>query len=298
MPSASCANFSSSAVYGCRSGWPSRAGCSFQPCAPSYMCTDLWFCTWTSKRVLSGRFISRTKGRAAPGTLPLSMCPAQAMVSILCQASSPPLAATFFSTICAAVIPGVIPGAGSGALASAGSARQAARSESAVRIMMARLVSRRGGHRQPGLGELGVRQRLVDCDVLDGHLVRLPAAFDHGLQDARHLQPVFGLVVAVIDRHVAHPPVEPVGVAVDLPLQESGRVDPHVAHRAIFEGELEPVARMALDRLGPVERDLGALAGGIDQRPVEFRPVCRLAGLLRGERFDLVAPQEWPQLPA
>src|SRR5512139_456622 len=214
MPSASCANFSSSAVYGCRSGWPSRVGCSFQPCDPSYMRTDLWFCTWTSKRVLSGRFISRTKGRAAPGTLPLSMCPAQAMVSILRQASSPPRAATFFSTICAAVISGavisgVIPGAESGAPASAGSARQAARSESAVRIMTARLVTRRGGHRQPGLGELGVRQRLVDRDVLDGHLVGLPAAFDHGLEDARHLQTVFGLVVAVEDRHVAHPPVQP-----------------------------------------------------------------------------------------
>src|SRR5512146_2403400 len=135
------------------------------------------------------------------------------------HASSPPLAATFFSTICAALSSGS---------ACNWSAYTAVATQTTLThiesLLMAslRARTRRTGHGQLRFGEQSVFQRRIDHHLLDIQLVRLCVAFDDGFKHMRDLQPLLGLVVAIEDRDVAQLAIHLSGVTVNFPLQETG----------------------------------------------------------------------------
>src|SRR5467141_469141 len=287
------ANFSSSAVYGCTSGRPVLLARIFQPSIPSKTRTAFWPSTVISNRVRSGRFCSSTNGTRPPRFAP-STRPAQAMASILRQASKPPRAAAFLSRIWSAVR----------VCAVAGSAANAAAAADAARAQAAKRLIDMAGWRLPRgllelrLGEQGVVQRRIDLDRLDRHLVRALDAFDHGLHHVRELQPAHRLEIAGEDGHLAHAPVEAARLAVDLRLEEALRIDPQVDLLAALQRQLELVGVPAFDDLRARELDLRSLPLEVDKRAVEIGRRRGRPGLGRGVVLDLVAVEVGPHLPA
>src|SRR5580700_1508006 len=129
-----------------------------------------------SKRVLLGRFCCITNSMFGICAWALCMWPDHTMVSTFRQASRPPRAATFFSTI----------------LAADSSAAQPFEVRVATVIPAANIATsfqRIGRFSRFGAGEHRIVQHRIQTDFFDDHLVRVLVPVDSGLEDEGHLQP-------------------------------------------------------------------------------------------------------------
>src|ERR1700730_4514422 len=237
-PGPACAHRTSSLVNRCTSGRPWE-GRSFQPCAPSKARTVRSLMALTSKRILLGRFCDSMNSRLGTLACTLSMCPAQTIVCTLRQASSPPRAATFFTTICSAESFGGV----AFGLASASEARPAASAAASRPQRRSPFgTERRGGMRNSRwrgslrlrLHEQGVGEFRIHCHLVDDHLVRVPIPIDRRFEHKGDHDSLYGTEIALVDPHGVHASIHAVRRAFDLDIEKALRVDPDVLHITIF----------------------------------------------------------------
>src|SRR5882757_10953591 len=135
------------------------------------------------------------------------MCPTQTMVWILRQASRPPRAATFFSTIWAADRSA---SAAQPFEASAATVIPAASAATTLKRMGRLLTSNTNRHAFPrGLlrlrpQEQGVIQDRIQAHLFDHHLVGVLVPLDRGLEHEGNHQALHGPEIALVDKHRVH----------------------------------------------------------------------------------------------